>query len=164
MSSACSSMGASPRLRHHGRRWLDGLAHVASTTLSLSLIPRPRLPGGGSNSSPCIPIPSSVLSKMPAPPMDVFGIVYIIENAQQFWSGTDPRSLTCHRPRHKQCTELEEILHIPDDITLTKLDSTLRRYISFCAAYHGECLGMSYGVVFQSYPAIQNSTFRALCN
>ncbi|PIL30535.1 hypothetical protein GSI_07235 [Ganoderma sinense ZZ0214-1] len=59
---------------------------------------------------------------MPAPPMDVFGIVYIIENAPQFWS------------------ELEEILHIPDDTTLSKLDATLRRCISFCAAYHEQYL------------------------
>ncbi|KAI0329754.1 hypothetical protein GY45DRAFT_1279051 [Cubamyces sp. BRFM 1775] len=59
---------------------------------------------------------------MPAPPMDVFGIVYIIETAQQFWS------------------ELEEILHIPEDCTLSKLDATLRRYISFCAAYHEQYL------------------------
>ena len=36
-----------------------------------------------------LPIPRVYPSKMPAPPMDVFGIVYIIENAQQFWSGTD---------------------------------------------------------------------------
>ncbi|KAI0649712.1 hypothetical protein C8Q79DRAFT_1006058 [Trametes meyenii] len=54
--------------------------------------------------------------------MDEFGIVYIIETAQQFWS------------------ELEEILHIPDDATLSKLDTTLRGYISFCAAYHEQYL------------------------
>ncbi|KAI0672096.1 hypothetical protein C8Q78DRAFT_1124830 [Trametes maxima] len=54
--------------------------------------------------------------------MDEFGIVYIIETAQQFWS------------------ELEDILHLPDDSTLSKLDSTLRRYISFCAAYHEQYL------------------------
>ncbi|KAI0788074.1 hypothetical protein C8Q74DRAFT_1196509 [Fomes fomentarius] len=59
---------------------------------------------------------------MPVPPMDVFGIVYIIENAQQFWS------------------ELEDMLHFPDDITLDKLDGTLRRYVSFCAAYHEQYL------------------------
>ncbi|KAI0634529.1 hypothetical protein C8Q77DRAFT_1194633 [Trametes polyzona] len=57
-----------------------------------------------------------------APPMDVFGIVYIIETAQQFWS------------------ELEDILHLPEDYTLDKLDATLRRYISFCAAYHEQYL------------------------
>lgn len=34
--------------------------------------------------------------------------------------------------------ELEDMLHFPDDITLDKLDGTLRRYVSFCAAYHGE--------------------------
>ncbi|KAK7680378.1 hypothetical protein QCA50_016618 [Cerrena zonata] len=50
--------------------------------------------------------------------MDVFGAVYIIENAQQFWS------------------ELEEILHIPQDSTLLRLDSTLRSFISLCASYH----------------------------
>ncbi|KAI0356846.1 hypothetical protein OH77DRAFT_174652 [Trametes cingulata] len=59
---------------------------------------------------------------MPAPPMDVFGIVYIIETAQQFWS------------------ELEEILHIQEDCTLSQLDDTLRRYITFCAAYHEQFL------------------------
>jgi len=59
---------------------------------------------------------------MLAPPMDVFGIVYIIENAQQFWS------------------ELEDILHIPDGLTLDRLDATLRRFISFCAAYHEQYL------------------------
>ncbi|KZT04939.1 uncharacterized protein LAESUDRAFT_750873 [Laetiporus sulphureus 93-53] len=59
---------------------------------------------------------------MPVPPMDVFGIVYLIENAQQFWS------------------ELEDILHIADGLTLDRLDSTLRRFISFCAAYHEQYL------------------------
>lgn len=28
--------------------------------------------------------------------MDVFGIVYIIENAQQFWSGAELRADLCH--------------------------------------------------------------------
>ena len=73
--------------------------------------------------------------------MDVFGIVYIIENAPQFWSGM--LSLTSSdlgvKPDALGHQELEEILHIPDDITLSKLDATLRRCISFCAAYHGEC-------------------------
>ncbi|KAI0816916.1 hypothetical protein BC628DRAFT_1098166 [Trametes gibbosa] len=59
---------------------------------------------------------------MSVPSMDVFGIVYIIETAQQFWS------------------ELEDILHLPEDLTLDKLDDTLRRYISFCAAYHEQYL------------------------
>ncbi|ETW77422.1 hypothetical protein HETIRDRAFT_388964, partial [Heterobasidion irregulare TC 32-1] len=51
---------------------------------------------------------------------DAFGIVYLIENAQQFWS------------------ELEDILRIPNNATLSSLDSTLKRYISFCATYHAE--------------------------
>ncbi|TFK85914.1 hypothetical protein K466DRAFT_600765 [Polyporus arcularius HHB13444] len=59
---------------------------------------------------------------MPALPMEVLGIVYIIENAQQFWS------------------ELEDVLQFPPDVTLSKLDSTLRRFISLCAAYHEQYL------------------------
>ncbi|KAI0087189.1 hypothetical protein BDY19DRAFT_893658 [Irpex rosettiformis] len=53
---------------------------------------------------------------------DGFGIVYIIENAQQFWS------------------ELEDILHIPNDLTLEQLDATMRRFVSFCASYHEQYL------------------------
>ncbi|KAI0783275.1 hypothetical protein C8Q75DRAFT_726427 [Abortiporus biennis] len=54
--------------------------------------------------------------------MDVFGAVYLISTAQQFWS------------------ELEEILHIPSDITLSRLDSTLRSFINLCASYHEQYL------------------------
>ncbi|KAG5634376.1 hypothetical protein H0H81_002180 [Sphagnurus paluster] len=55
---------------------------------------------------------------------DEMGIVYLVENAQQFWS------------------ELEDMLHFgKDDIpTLSLLDSTLRRFLALCAAYHGTCL------------------------
>ncbi|KAF9653640.1 hypothetical protein BDM02DRAFT_3182648 [Thelephora ganbajun] len=54
-----------------------------------------------------------------------FGIVYLIENAQQFWS------------------ELEDILHLPTDPTLSHLDSTLKRFTSFCASYHEQYLQTS---------------------
>ncbi|KAA1472000.1 hypothetical protein DENSPDRAFT_150921 [Dentipellis sp. KUC8613] len=54
--------------------------------------------------------------------MDDFGVVYLIDNAQQFWS------------------ELDEILHIPLNATLSKLDSTLKRFVSFCASYHEQFL------------------------
>ncbi|GLB45161.1 putative protein of unknown function (DUF2013) [Lyophyllum shimeji] len=52
---------------------------------------------------------------------DEFGITYVVENAQQFWS------------------ELEDMLsfgkvNIP---TLSLLDSTLRRFLALCASYHG---------------------------
>ena len=33
--------------------------------------------------------------------------------------------------------ELEDILHLPTDPTLIHLDSTLKRFTSFCASYHG---------------------------
>ena len=33
--------------------------------------------------------------------------------------------------------ELEDILHLPTDPTLLRLDSTLKRFTSFCASYHG---------------------------
>ncbi|KLO18938.1 hypothetical protein SCHPADRAFT_844224 [Schizopora paradoxa] len=54
--------------------------------------------------------------------MDVFGITYIIDNAQQFWS------------------ELDEILHLPDDANLQQLDATLLRFVHFCATYHEQYL------------------------
>ncbi|GJE96647.1 DUF2013 domain-containing protein [Phanerochaete sordida] len=54
--------------------------------------------------------------------MEVNGIVYIIENAQQFWS------------------ELEDMLHLPSDMTLDQLDAALRRFISFCGCYHEQYL------------------------
>ncbi|KAI0049544.1 hypothetical protein FA95DRAFT_1489146 [Auriscalpium vulgare] len=50
--------------------------------------------------------------------MDDFPIVYIIENAQQFWS------------------ELEDILHIPPNATLSSLDATVKRFVTFAASYH----------------------------
>ncbi|PPR03362.1 hypothetical protein CVT24_012487 [Panaeolus cyanescens] len=52
---------------------------------------------------------------------DDFGIVYLIESAQQFWS------------------ELDEFLRLPQDEapTLSLLDATLRRFLAFCANYHG---------------------------
>ncbi|KAI0943583.1 hypothetical protein AcW1_002717 [Taiwanofungus camphoratus] len=59
---------------------------------------------------------------MEKPPMDIGGIVYIVENAQQFWS------------------ELEDFLRIPDGLTLNRLDATMRRFVSFCAAYHEQYL------------------------
>ena len=34
-------------------------------------------------------------------------------------------------------TELEDIVHFLPDVTLDQLDAGLRRYISFCASYHG---------------------------
>ncbi|KAF8201029.1 hypothetical protein K438DRAFT_1821245 [Mycena galopus ATCC 62051] len=55
---------------------------------------------------------------------DELGIVYLVENAQQFWS------------------ELEDILELPKDEapTLSLLDATLKRYLALCAAYHEQYL------------------------
>ncbi|KAF5384348.1 hypothetical protein D9615_003171 [Tricholomella constricta] len=55
---------------------------------------------------------------------DELGITYLVENAQQFWS------------------ELEDMLNFgKDDIpTLSLLDSTLRRFLALCAAYHEQYL------------------------
>ncbi|KIJ63583.1 hypothetical protein HYDPIDRAFT_182204 [Hydnomerulius pinastri MD-312] len=55
---------------------------------------------------------------------DDFGIIYFIENAQQFWS------------------ELDDVLRLPSDgsATLSMLDTTLRRFISLCASYHEQYL------------------------
>ncbi|KAJ4490453.1 hypothetical protein J3R30DRAFT_3694098 [Lentinula aciculospora] len=62
---------------------------------------------------------------MPAITMeDDLGIVYLVDNAQQFWS------------------ELEDILAIPKGAipTLEQLDLTLKRSLSLCAAYHEQYL------------------------
>lgn len=73
--------------------------------------------------------------------MDVFGIVYIIENAQQFWSGAELRADLCHilfvLIYFMYRAELEDILHLPEDVSLEQLDATLARFIHFCANYHG---------------------------
>lgn len=34
--------------------------------------------------------------------------------------------------------EVEEIVNPPSDADLTQLDGTLRLFVTFCAAYHGE--------------------------
>ncbi|KAH7921468.1 hypothetical protein BV22DRAFT_1096457 [Leucogyrophana mollusca] len=55
---------------------------------------------------------------------DDFGIVYLIQNAQQFWS------------------ELDDVLRVPSDgsATLSMLDAALRRFVSLCASYHEQFL------------------------
>ncbi|KAK7019963.1 DUF2013 domain-containing protein [Favolaschia claudopus] len=55
---------------------------------------------------------------------DDLGIVYLVENAQQFWS------------------ELEDTLELPKDEahTLSLLDATLRRSLVLCASYHEQYL------------------------
>lgn len=61
---------------------------------------------------------------MSIPVEDPFGIVYVIENRQQFWS------------------ELEDMLVFPHDLspTLVFLDSTLRRFVALCSTYHHQYL------------------------
>ncbi|KAL0071200.1 pre-rRNA processing [Marasmius tenuissimus] len=55
---------------------------------------------------------------------DDLGIVYVVENAQQFWS------------------ELEDLVNLPKENipTLEQLDGTLKRYVGFCACYHEQYL------------------------
>ncbi|TRM66964.1 hypothetical protein BD626DRAFT_566020 [Schizophyllum amplum] len=55
---------------------------------------------------------------------DDLGIVYVVENAQQFWS------------------ELEDVLHFSKDAvpTLSQLDLALKRSLALCAAYHEQYL------------------------
>ncbi|KAF8062409.1 hypothetical protein FPV67DRAFT_270108 [Lyophyllum atratum] len=70
-------------------------------------------------------MPLNFHSSVPALAMeDDLGIIYLVENAQQFWS------------------ELEDMLNFgKDDIpTLSFLDSTLRRFLALCAAYHEQYL------------------------
>lgn len=72
--------------------------------------------------------------------MDVFGIVYIIENPQQFWSGAAlcAKSIECFTDFYPTFVELEDILRLSEEASLEQLDSTLARFIHFCARYHGE--------------------------
>ena len=70
---------------------------------------------------------------------DELGIVYLIDTAQQFWSGT--LLLYILGPYSNHAVELEDILDLPDDKapTLSLLDATLRRFLVLCATYHGTC-------------------------
>ena len=70
---------------------------------------------------------------------DELGIVYLIDTAQQFWSGT--LLLLFLGPYSNHAVELEDILVLPDDEvpTLSLLDATLRRFLVLCATYHGMC-------------------------
>ena len=72
--------------------------------------------------------------------MEGFEAVYIIENAQQFWSGTsiDLKSMICGAYLlDVWTTELEETLHVPPLGTLSRLDSALKSFITLCSSYHG---------------------------
>ncbi|KAF9238935.1 hypothetical protein BU15DRAFT_88179 [Melanogaster broomeanus] len=55
---------------------------------------------------------------------DDFGIIYFIDNPQQFWS------------------ELDDVLRLPSDgsATLSMLDTAFRRFVSLCASYHEQYL------------------------
>jgi len=84
--------------------------------------------------------PESTL--VPAVSMDdEVGIVYLIETAQQFWSG-ELYLDHCVRCTHSNITsELEDVLKLPSNEyqTLVLLDAALRRFLSLCSAYHGTC-------------------------
>ena len=68
---------------------------------------------------------------------DELGIVYLIDTAQQFWSGT--LFLFILRTHSDHAVELEDILDLPDNVapTLSLLDATLRRFFILCSTYHG---------------------------
>lgn len=81
---------------------------------------------------------------------DDLGIVYLIENAQQFWTGAflgaraacftalaAPLIAKDRLTNLFLCVEIEDILHILPDSTLSVLDATLKRFISFCSGHHG---------------------------
>jgi hypothetical protein len=81
------------------------------------------------------------VSTLPVPALtmeDELGIVYVVENAPQFWSGTYTAlqyvkvSLNCVN------IELDDILRLPREPTLQHLDGTLKRYLALCSAYHGQ--------------------------
>src|SRR5712671_150130 len=95
--------------------------------------------------------------------MDGFGIVYLIENAQEFWSGACGG---CPSPTFALLTpisELEDILKVPANASLSLLDATLKRSLSFCASYHGTCRALARRALLTSWH-LQNNTCRALYN
>ena len=61
--------------------------------------------------------------------------------------------------------ELEDILGLPTDPSLLRLDSTLKRFTSFCASYHGTPFH-GHMLPHQSFiPNLQqNNIFKLLCN
>lgn len=72
--------------------------------------------------------------------MDI-GVVYHIESAQQFWSGTHGfiavLSLYLNIFGVFGSLELGDILSLPKNATLGTIDANLRNFITFCATYHG---------------------------
>jgi len=95
---------------------------------------------------------------------DELGIVYLVENAQQFWSGAlFDYPLILDASRLYFCsTELDDVLQIPNDATtLSLLDSALRRFLDLCAEYHG-AFCRSFNVPFiKLKPHIQSNTCKA---
>jgi hypothetical protein len=70
---------------------------------------------------------------------DDLGIVYHVENAQQFWSGMFLSNISMLEFTIVfDVSELEDVLHVTNDATmLSHLDFALRRFLNLCAAYHG---------------------------
>jgi len=46
--------------------------------------------------------------------------------------------------------ELEDILHLPTEPSLHRLDSTLKRFISFCASYYGMSLHFPANALYRT--------------
>jgi len=95
--------------------------------------------------------------------MDAFGIVYLIENAQQFWSGGFVAVRSSAQLLLTLISELEDILKIPENAPLSLLDATLKRSMAFCASYHGAWSTHALYVVL-TYGTWQNNIYRALYN
>lgn len=109
---------------------------------------------------------------------DDFGIVYLIENAQQFWSGAlyhmspwdmEEGSNLQSRAVNLCFLDLDDVLRVPSDgsATLSMLDTALRRFVSLCASYHGQlrhdCISRS-SCVKMLYVCFQNSSFKVPCS
>lgn len=70
---------------------------------------------------------------------DDLGIVYVVENAPQFWSGMQVHAMVGVFLAEGKLlrTELEDMLNISREPTLQQLDGTLKRFLALCSAYHG---------------------------
>ncbi len=131
-----------PLIRAYLSRWRSGKVWSVRIATTISVFYRPetwhqRCCTTQPTNPSAFALSSGKRTKLSFVGMDGFGIVYLIENAQEFWSGALCATLTCTQPWLTLKTELDDILKIPENASLSLLDATLKRSLTFCASYHG---------------------------
>src|SRR5258707_1476594 len=95
---------------------------------------------------------------------DELGITYLINSAQEFWSGESNPAYV--GPHLIFFPELEDVLTLPQDEapTLFLLDSTLRRFVALCSTYHGLCSCATESRLTDCRIVIQSNICKARCS